>query len=226
MTGKTPNPLRGLFVNPRPRSRGLTPPPESNAPSAPPTPTLTPRPNAQGATPKSAKREKRQPTGDHLIGYCRPPVKSRFPLGNPGGPGRKNGRRSQDSLLREELMRLETVRTGGRSKRVTRQKLINTLAVNTALKEAKFKDLMALVAEARRLFPEVAVDEKGTRNDEAAGQEAIRWLMSSLTLGGQNPGADPLADIATAANGLLGQGNNEGWDPAALDDDEEATDED
>src|ERR1700712_5404851 len=57
--------------------------------------------------------------GDYEVGYCRPPVATRFTTtGNP--KGRPKGSKNYATILREKLNAKVTVREGGRRRRMSK----------------------------------------------------------------------------------------------------------
>ncbi len=198
MTDVPPGSQRPVpLINPPPRRR----PPQAETPS--------PK-SAQGADattqssksrikraqkPREAKQEEIKPR-DHAVGYGKPPVEHQFKRGNPGGPGRTPGKKSPDTLLKAELSKKRVVRVGGRDRTVTNLELASTLLVSTALEKRDFKQLLALIGEARRVHPEPVEEPSEHR---AVNPEMERTIMSQLLdqlqLGEPaSNSADPLAD--------------------------------
>jgi Family of unknown function (DUF5681) len=70
----------------------------------------------------ASKKQKRQPTGDYEVGYCRPPAQHRF---RPGQSGNPTGQRKAGSgkTLAEELKEVAatkvTIRDGGGTRKVS-----------------------------------------------------------------------------------------------------------
>jgi hypothetical protein len=69
-----------------------------------------------------SKKQKRQPTGDYPIGYCRPPAQHQFRLGQSGNPsGQRKGRQDKTTAdeLKEILATKVTIRDGGKPRQVS-----------------------------------------------------------------------------------------------------------
>jgi Family of unknown function (DUF5681) len=70
----------------------------------------------------ASNKQKRQPTGDYKVGYCRPPAQHRF---RPGQSGNPTGERKAGSgkTLAEELKEVAatkvTIRDGGKTRKVS-----------------------------------------------------------------------------------------------------------
>ena len=186
-------------VNPRPRIRLV---PVVNAdPHAPePSDDREVKPQSAATRPIQAEREKRQPTGDYPEGYCRAPVRTRFQAGNSGGPGRpKKDNKSQDELMRAELLKSQHVTEGGHRRRRTTRELIPRLLVKTTLQKLNPKELRALHDEGRRLFPERLADAASVVVlDPQAERAYLREMLAAIQLGESDAaGADPLADVTS-----------------------------
>lgn len=62
-------------------------------------------------------------TDDYEVGYGKPPVKTRFQRGESGNPkGRKKGSRNLKTDLMEELAERVTLKEGGRTIRLSKQR--------------------------------------------------------------------------------------------------------
>jgi hypothetical protein len=85
----------------------------------------------------ASKKQKRQPTGDYEVGYCRPPAQHRF---RPGQSGNPTGQRkdSQVKTITEELKEIATtkvtIRDGGKSRKVP---LMNAILLAHGMNGAK-----------------------------------------------------------------------------------------
>jgi hypothetical protein len=69
----------------------------------------------------ASKKQKRQPTGDYEVGYCRPPAQHRFRPGQSGNPTgeRKDGwGKTIADELKEILATKVTIRDGARTRKV------------------------------------------------------------------------------------------------------------
>jgi hypothetical protein len=70
----------------------------------------------------ASKKQKRQPTGDYEVGYCRPPAQHRFRPGQSGNPTgqRKDGwGKTIADELKEIAATKVTIRDGGRTRKVS-----------------------------------------------------------------------------------------------------------
>ena len=80
-------------------------------------------------------RKPRQPTGDYEVGYCKPPIETRFPNQVSNRTGRPKSSKSFPELLEEILD--STLEMRGRTGRVSKVKVKRAMAtkqVETALK--------------------------------------------------------------------------------------------
>ena len=70
----------------------------------------------------AANKQKRQPTGDYRVGYCRPPAQHRFRSGQSGNPTGQR-KRSHASTTVDELKEIAatklTMRVGGRTRKLS-----------------------------------------------------------------------------------------------------------
>lgn len=228
MNDKLPKPAgRYPAIHPRSRTRPGTASASASAPSAAPDHTESARPEAP--QPKTVivevrGKKKRRATGDHKNGWCRPPEDKQF-RGKPG-PGRPKGSKSQDSLMRAELLAKRSVREGGRSTKVTKRALVVKMMVNGALEKRGLKDLTVVHDHARRLFPEEAADA-GEREayDAEADRQAVQQMLEHLKFGEPNPdGVDPLADMATGGPDLGPDSEGGAWSEGDWDADDDADD--
>jgi hypothetical protein len=79
-------------------------------------------------------KPKSNSTTKTTVGYRRPPIEHQFKPGQSGNPsGRPKGARNFTSDLREELAELVSIKDGGGSFQVTRQRAIVKAVVNAAL---------------------------------------------------------------------------------------------
>ncbi len=78
--------------------------------------------------------EKKKPTGNYEVGYCRPPKAHEFPKDTSGNPkGRPKGARNLKTDLLEELGETMMVREGGRERRISKQRALIKIQVARAL---------------------------------------------------------------------------------------------
>jgi hypothetical protein len=85
----------------------------------------------------AAKKQKRQPTGDYAVGYCRPPAQHRFrsgQSGNPTGQRKGNAIKSAADELKEIVNTKIAIRDGGRTRKVS---LISAILLAHAMNGAK-----------------------------------------------------------------------------------------
>ena len=79
--------------------------------------------------------EKKKPTGDYDVGYCRPPVKHRIKKGERKNPeGRPKGTKNLKTDLLEELGEMMKVREGGCERWISKQRALIKTQVARALK--------------------------------------------------------------------------------------------
>jgi hypothetical protein len=130
---------------------------------------------------------KKKPSGDYVVGFCRPPRDKRFRKGTSGNPaGRPKGRRNVDSLLREihshfmnAFHGMITINTPRGQREVSGSQAFALTTFHAALKDAKaaklLLDILQMAAEAPPepvRFTEVRrtiVDPKNTTEDESDG---------------------------------------------------------
>jgi Family of unknown function (DUF5681) len=90
------------------------------------------RSNAGGRRSKTSRKQDRQ--ASYAIGYCKPPLRSRFQPGRSGNPrGRAKGQLNLETALKNELNRLITIREGDRSRRLKKGDAWVVRTVNGAL---------------------------------------------------------------------------------------------
>ena len=101
----------------------------------------------------ASKKQKRQPTGDYEIGYCRPPAQHRFRPGQSGNPtGQRRSR--QVKTIADELKEIATtkisIRDGGKSRKVP---LMSAILLAHAMNGAKgdAKSAALFLNESRKL---------------------------------------------------------------------------
>src|SRR5262245_320346 len=85
---------------------------------------------AHGA--KTSRRRARE--ASYPVGYCKPPLHSRFAPGTSGNPrGKPKGHLNLETILKNELNRLITIREGDRSRRLKKGAAWVVRTVNGAL---------------------------------------------------------------------------------------------
>lgn len=95
-------------------------------------------------------RAHERPRPDYEVGFGRPPLHSRFPPGKSGNPrGRKPGARGLRSELREELSERVTVTQDGRTRRLSKRRVIlKALAAKAAKGDVRAADrLISLIIQ-------------------------------------------------------------------------------
>jgi hypothetical protein len=106
------------------------------------------------------------------VGYCKPPLHSRFKPGESGCPsGRPRGQRNFKTAVREALQEKVAILEGDRQRKLPKMDAIIRVAVNKALK-GDAKGLMAIVQLIRWVGlmdeePELASTESISAEDEA-----------------------------------------------------------
>ena len=69
--------------------------------------------NSSASATNSGSANKKRPTGDYDVGYCRPPVHTQYKKGESGNPkGRTKGRRNVKTELKEIVNKKFKVREG------------------------------------------------------------------------------------------------------------------
>jgi hypothetical protein len=132
----------------------------------------------------ASKKQKRQPTGDYEVGYCRPPAQHRFAPGQSGNPSgqRKGGNvKTTADELKEIAARKVTVRDGDRMRKVSLP-VANLLAhaIKGAQGDARSSELFLKHAEKLGLL-----DSELSDNDRAAPVNTVR--PSELLLNNVDP---------------------------------------
>lgn len=206
-------------ANQRARTRPIQPEPtETPAPKASSTTKVTKRRQAKPSKRTKPTREKRKPTGDYPNGYARTPEHSRFALGNPGGPGRPKGSLSQDSIKRREYQTQQTVTIAGRPMKLSQRELAEKLVVKKAIETKDTKLLLHILAEAGRLFPDVAHAAEVDRDasDSELDHQILRDLLAGLAMGEPAPDfPDPLSSLGITQPDLTANFADGDWDDGA-----------
>jgi hypothetical protein len=90
--------------------------------------------------------DRKRPTGDYQVGYCRPPKDRQF---QPGSSGNRKGRpkqsRSLKAVLEQALREAIAIREGGRKRKRSRMDVLVRTLVNDAL-QGKAKAVVNLIA--------------------------------------------------------------------------------
>src|SRR5262245_8966395 len=117
----------------------------------------------------------------YKIGYGKPPKKSQFRPGTSGNPaGRPKGRRNLATDLAAELREQVTVREGGRSRRVSKQRaLIKSLMLKALAGDVRASTaFLALYARVATDIPEEATDALDVDELQILRRFAPRLLKS------------------------------------------------
>jgi uncharacterized protein DUF5681 len=121
-------------------------------------------------------KPKSNSTTKTTVGYRRPPIEHQFKPGQSGNPsGRPKGARNFTSDLREELAELVSIKDGGGSFQVTRQRAIVKAVVNAAL-EGDQRAATTVFGWSSRAFgsePEPETDD-GDPDDQAIAEASER----------------------------------------------------
>jgi Family of unknown function (DUF5681) len=127
-----------------------------------------------------------QPNGGHsAVGYCKPPVHTRFKKGQSGNPkGRRKGQRNVHTVVGEVLSQRITIREGNRTRSVTKLDGVIVTMVNAALR-GDAKAQAALIAMMRSLGmtgepPPATNLEPFTGDDQSLIADYLRRNASTL----------------------------------------------
>lgn len=155
-------------------------------------------------------KSKSRPTGDHVIGYGRPPAVSQFKAKNKGG-GRPKGSKSQATLEREALNKKYAATRGGRKRMVAARELIVEKMVTTVLTTKNYKDMRDLSDRAARLHPDQPQLQPQAVYDPIADLGVLEQAKALLSLGEPGDEVDPFADVATGRPDLGDANASDGW---------------
>ena len=127
-----------------------------------------------------------QPNGSHsAVGYCKPPVHTRFKKGQSGNPkGRRKGQRNVHTVVDEALSQRITIREGNRTRSVTKLDAVILTMISAALK-GDAKALASLIALLRSLGmtgepPQAPTQEPFTADDQGLIADYFRRNGSTL----------------------------------------------
>jgi hypothetical protein len=127
-----------------------------------------------------------QPNGGHsAVGYCKPPVHTRFKKGQSGNPkGRRKGQRNVHTVVDEALSQRITIREGNRTRSVTKLDAVILTMVTAALK-GDTKAQAQLITLLRSLGmtgepPEAPTQEPFTTDDQGLIADYYRRNGSTL----------------------------------------------
>jgi hypothetical protein len=113
-----------------------------------------------------AKGPKRQPKGDHVVGYCRPPEDTRFKKGEKQNHNPRRQRAADHDVggyIQEELAKLVSVDDGqGRRRKMPMAKVLAKQMVNQAVKTGdarRLREFLPKIApEAQEPFTEAELE--------------------------------------------------------------------
>jgi hypothetical protein len=106
--------------------------------------------------------------GDYEVGYCKPPVATRFKpgqSGNPAGAKRKVTPTNLSEAISQALMKKQTVRINGRCRRIPRMEIIGEQITSQATSGDKsaIRDLLRHERDRLRYAPVPKADPDGPR---------------------------------------------------------------
>src|SRR6516225_5377227 len=127
-----------------------------------------------------------QPNGSHsAVGYCKPPVHTRFKKGQSGNPkGRRKGQRNVHTVVGEVLSQRIKIREGNRTRTLTKLDALIVTMVNAALR-GDAKAQASLIALLRLLGmtgepPQAPTQEPFTVDDQGLIADYFRRHGSAL----------------------------------------------
>jgi hypothetical protein len=148
-----------------------------------------------------------QSNGDRsAVGYCKPPVHTRFKKGQSGNPkGRRKGQRNVHTVVDEALSQRIKIKEGSRTRSVTKLEAVILTMISAALKgDAKAQaSLFALVRSLGMTGepPEAPTQEPFTADDQGLIADYFRRNGSTLQQPTDSDG-DEAAD-ATRSEGKI-----------------------
>lgn len=151
---------------PQARVRVRTKPPQAQAEANPP-------------------RAEAQPAG-YKVGYCRPPVATRFKRGKSGNErGRPKGSQNTDTLVETELKKPIKAKSGGRTIKMTRREAL----VQRLIEKGLGGDIRAIVLLLRRELDAAAtapsqVEPTAAEPLSAADESILEALLAAANKGG------------------------------------------
>jgi hypothetical protein len=157
------------------------------------------RSTGSGKTTKDADGKWR-PTGNHEVGFGRPPKHSRF-NGKPG-PGRPKGSLNYDTVLSKHLAMKRKVQIDGREQTLTQGELVIIATVRDALAGKGRDARKQVLADMQRMSPDPLPDtaDAGSYNDadNATLEEYRRMIREELRV-----------EIECELAGISGEGSKE-----------------
>lgn len=143
----------------------------------------------------SSDERKRQPTGNYEVGFCRPPLHTRYAKGHSGNTrGRPKGTRNLKTDLMAELAESITVREGDRRFKLSKQRVVVKALLAKAMKgDARaISILLGLIVRLVDLETSHGVDAPLAAEDAAL----LEYLRERHKGGAENPPAESKHDQA------------------------------
>ena len=141
-----------------------------------------------------------QPNGGHsAVGYCNPPVHTRFKPGQSGNPkGRRKGQRNVHTVVDEALSERITIREGNRTRSVTKLDAVILTMVSAALKgDTKAQAQLIMLLRSLGMTgepPEAPTQEPFTADDQGLIADYFRRNGSTLQQPTDSDGNETPAD--------------------------------
>lgn len=139
---------------------------------------------------------KKKPSGDYSVGYCRPPEGSRFkPGGNPNPRGRPKGSAKPESLLQRELRKKVTITENGQKKQVTKAEIIKMRLINMAM-----EGNMPAIKEVMRLQSELNFPNELKAENALLREKIVKLQKELVTLREQKSGGVLMVPMQSVNN--------------------------
>ena len=123
-------------------------------------------------------------SSDNGVGYCRPPVTTRFKAGQSGNPkGRPKSSKNMLTLLREELDQKMTVTSDGRTQRMSKAKVAVRQQVDRAVRGDPKAFALVLKLESQG-FGAPEADQTLTASRSEIPSDVYDDILTSLRAGG------------------------------------------
>jgi hypothetical protein len=106
-------------------------------------------------------KERRQPTGDYGVGYCRPPEATRFTEGRSGNPkGRPKGTKNIATYLDKILQERIPVRVGGKTKKMSKvEAMLHSVMLKAMTGDSKALSSIITLARTSGLLEPIAKEQ-------------------------------------------------------------------